>query len=165
MNIQYNTPQYRKLYKSYVARYEGANLLVDIEPRVRGICVDVHASALGVSVYSCEGHKDDIYPFSGYIMFAAKNREDASKLMEILQNAAAQALCAFGVDMMMGIEHSLHVFHNDDGELISYPSVLLRGPNEITELQCDQWWDLVTKSIRRQLRNRIELQKFLKGSK
>lgn len=165
MNIQYNTPQYRKLYKSYVARYEGANLFEDIEPRVRGICVDVHASALGVSIYSCEGHGDDIYPFAGYVMFVAKNREAASKLTEIFQITAGQVINAFGVDMMLDIEHNLRVFHTDDSEMVSYPAVVLRGPDEITELQCDQLWDLVTKSIRKQLRNRIELQTFLKGTK
>lgn len=165
MNIQYNTPQYRSLYKSYVARQKGANILVDIEPRVRGICLDVFAADLGVSIYSCEGHGHDEQPFASYIMFAAKNREDASKLIQIFQVTAGHVIDTFGVELSMGIEHDLAVINDDAGNLHSYPRLIIRGPSEMTELQCDQWWELVTKSIRKQLRNRIELQKFLKASK
>lgn len=163
MNIQYNTPTYRKLYKSYVARQEGCNVLQDIEARVRSVCLDVYLSGLGVSVYSCEGHQEEEKPFASYIMFAAKNREDASKLTEVFQVTAGHVIDAFGIEQSMAIEHDLAVIHDDSGELHTYPRLIIRCPGYITELQCDFWWDLVTKSIRKQLKNRIELQAHLKN--
>lgn len=165
MNIQYNTPTYRKLYKSLIARQKDCNVLTEIEPRVRGICLDVYASDLGVSVYSCEGHGEEETPFASYIMFAAKNREDASKLTQIFQVTAGHVVDAFGIEFSMAIEHGLAAVYSDEGVLHTYPRLVIRCPGDIKEFQCDNWWDLVTKSISRQLKPRIELQTFLKGSK
>lgn len=166
MHIQYNTAPYRKLYKSFIQRQQTTNVLVDIEPRVRGICLDVFASGLGVSVYSCEGHDGD--GFSGYIMFAAKNRDSATVLTTVFQNAAAyfHDRCGLTIDdQWMGIEHDLATINDAEDVTHTYPRLIIRSPTNITEIYSDLWWATITGFIRKQLRTRIELQKFLKESK
>lgn len=169
-HARYNTPTYRKLFKGFHERYARCNKFKDIEGRVRGICEYVEQSNLGVSIWSCEGHDDTHKPYEGYIMFAARNREDAATLLEVLQTASAEMVAYFGWNARGEIETNVAQTHSVEGEEYCYPAIIIRSPHngrghnaDMLESKADCWWDRMTKSIKRQLRLRIELQQHVRS--
>lgn len=163
MHIRYNTPQYRKLFNNLVERYTKSDKIEDIEDRVREACDIVFQSDLGVSIWSCEGHDDE--PFdrnSGYIMFAARNREAAAILTEVLQITAVHLVNTFSWEVTPEIESNIASREDDQGNEHTYPCIVIRfnGCEDVS--LTDRWWIVVTESLRKQLRHRIELQQSLK---
>lgn len=164
MLIRYNTPLYRKLYKSYVERYDNCDKVVNIEDRVRGICAHIRNADLGVSVWSCEGHGEPFNAYTGYIMFAPRNREAASIMMDVFQQVSAKLIQLYGWDSGIEIEHGLVMTTDTEGREHQYPCVTIRNTS-MTEEHANVWWkavDTVTKAL---LKSRIEWQAFILANK
>lgn len=148
MHIQYNTPAHRKLYKDFIKRYDDCDKVENIEPRVRQLSQIVRESGLGVSVWSCEGHDDDVYyPYAGYVMFMARNRDAASKLVDVFQRCSASVVDVLGWEGLPEIETPLAFLEEDT----SYPIVVIRSPSMTTAALADQFWDIVTQRSYTQL--------------
>ncbi len=152
MHLQYNTPAFRKLYKSFIERYDGYDKVENIEPRVRQLCQIVRESGLGVSIYSCEGHSEEIFsPHCGYVMFAARNREAANKLIDVFQRCSSSIVEAIGWEALPSIETPLASFEEDT----SYPCVVIRSPSFEDYKLADQFWDIVTRRSHNHLKHHI----------
>lgn len=151
MHLQYNSASYRAHYKFLKARYDKINPEVTCEPRVRLLCQLLRESALGVSIYSCEGHDNDEPRNEGYVMIAARNRDAASQLTEWLQIAMAKAYTRYGVDGMGEIESNIATW----GEDITYPCIVIRSPFFDDIRKADGWWDLVTRVMYNYLKHYI----------
>lgn len=164
MLIRYNTPEYRKLFKSYESRYHLCDKVVCIEDRVREICANVYNANLGVSVWSCEGHDDPHDMHAGYIMFSPRNREAATILMDMFQQISGVLIDLYGWDAGMEIEHDLAMINDATGEQHAYPCLTIRNNPGMTEHLANLWWTLVTKGTGDLLRSRIELQAAIKSS-
>lgn len=151
---QYNTPGYRRLYKQFVKDYVELDHKEIIEQRVRLLCELVYESNLGVSRYSCEGHPDDVwecYSYSGYVMFACRNRDAAQTLGTILQHASNRVITALGWEALPTIETSLASLCED----VSYPCLVIRSPNMTDETMADTFWDIITESTYNHLKHYI----------
>lgn len=152
MHMQYNTPAYRRHYKSMVERYDACDKAECIEPRVRQFSQIVRESGLGVSIWSCEGHIEESYvPLAGYVMFTARNREAATKLIEVFQRTSARIVDELGWGALPDIETTLASLEEDT----SYPCIVIRNPSfEEVEL-ADRFWEIVTHCVYNQLKHHM----------
>lgn len=154
MHIQYNTPAHRKLFKDYIKRYDDCDKVENIEPRVRQLSQIVRESGLGVSIWSCEGHGDEMFsPYCGYVMFMARNRDAATKLVEVFQRCSASVVDVIGWEANPSIETALASL----GEDTSYPCVVIRSPSFETVEFADQFWDIVTRRSYNHLQHYISV--------
>lgn len=151
MHYKYNTPEYRRLYREMIKRWNESDLSDVIEERVLEICKVVHASNQGVSIYSCEGHDEPYLNRQGYVMFAARNREASVKLLEVLQIAMGKVYKMFGGDAIGEIESNIATRAED----VVYPCVVIRSPTFTTDEMADRWWKIITASVYHQLRHHI----------
>ncbi|ABY62841.1 hypothetical protein ST201phi2-1p007 [Pseudomonas phage 201phi2-1] len=152
MHLQYNTPPYRKLYRSYIERYDNCDKVVNIEPRVREFSHLIRQSGLGVSVWSCEGHEEDTYsPYEGYVMLTARNREAAAKLVDVFQKISSVLVTVMGWEALPEIESPLASL----GEDTSYPCVVIRSPSFTKESNANLFWEIVTVQTEKLLKHHI----------
>lgn len=152
MHIQYNTAPYRRLYKQMIERYDGCDKVENIEPRVRQFCQIIRESGLGVSIYSCEGHEDEIFsPLTGYVMLAARNRDAATKLVEVFQRTSARIVDELKWEALPDIETALASL----GEDTSYPCIVFRNPSFEKPELADRFWEIVTRCVYNQLKHHM----------
>lgn len=152
MHLQYNTPQYRKLYRSYIERYDNCDKVACIEPRVREFSHLIRQSGFGVSVWSCEGHASDEYmPYEGYVMFAARNREASTKLIDVFQKISGRIVTAMGWEALPEVESPLAALEEDT----SYPCLVIRSPSFESEELAVLFWQIVTEETQRLLQHHI----------
>lgn len=149
MHYLFNTGPYRKLYKSFIKRYDECDKIETIEPRVRSLSKVIRESGLGVSIWSCEGHSDEDYPNRGYVMLAARNQEAALKLLSVFQECSRQIVNLLGWEALPEIETPLAFINEDD----SYPCIIIRNPDMHSSDQLDIWWDIVTRCAQHQLKH------------
>lgn len=154
MHLKLNTSAYLTHYKMLVRRYEQLNKGDVCEPRIRKLCEIIHQSNLGVSVYSCEGHEGDYPSWDGYVMLAARNRDAASKLLEIFQVAFVKAVEEFGAEGIGVIENCIATWNSIN---TTYPCIVVRNPPIETELIADLWWELITETVLTQLKPYINV--------
>lgn len=152
MYMKYNTGPYRAHYKMLVKRYDGLNHEEVCEPRVRKLCKIIRESGLGVSVFSCEGHADETPPNEGYIMFAARNREAATKLIDVFQAIMSRVIKDFGIGAIGEIETNLACWQSDED---LYPCIVLRSPHPDNPYHADLWWGLATRVAFNELQHHI----------
>lgn len=154
MHIQYNTPAHRKLFKDFAKRYDECDKVEEIEPRVRLLCQIVRESGLGVSIWSCEGHDEDIFArYCGYAMFMARNREAATKLVDVFQRCSAAIVDGIGWEALPSIESSLASLEEDT----SYSCVVIRSPAFATPEFADQFWDIITRRSYNHLKHHMSV--------
>ena len=151
MHYKYNTPEYRRLYREMIKRWDESDLSDVIEERVLKICKVVHASNQGVSIYSCEGHDEPYCARQGYVMFAARNRKASTVLLEVLQVAMGKIYEIFGGEAIGEIECNIATRAED----VVYPCVVIRSPTFTTDEMADRWWKVVTALVHDQLRPHI----------
>lgn len=155
MHIQYNTPAHRKLFKDFVKRYDDCDKVENIEPRVRLLSQIVRESGLGVSIWSCEGHDDaDMFsPYCGYVMFMARNRDAATRLVDVFQRCSAAIVDGIGWEALPSIETSLASLEEDT----SYTCVVIRSPSFENPEFADKFWDIVTRRTYNHLKHYISV--------
>lgn len=164
MHIAYNTPAYRKLYRSNEERYINCDKLECIEERVRAVCAAVHASRLGVSMWSCEGHEEVGHYNQSYIMFMARNRESAMYLTDVFQQISGWLIDAYGWNEGIEIEHDLAMVTDDDSVDHTYPCLTIRNSPRPDSATLDNWWFTITNLTEALLASRIELQTALRNN-
>lgn len=146
-HVPLNSEAYRNIYTDMHAGWthtiSNTALFEEyIEPAVRDICNAIHASGLGVTRWSCEGHPEEP-DSSGYIFIVPATRDNAMTLVDHFNVVHHSLAVKWGWEATLQIEFDNATLEGD----ITYPVITVRSPQFESEAQRNDWWIHVTKAF------------------